>query len=392
MIDVASRHEFRVLAAARPALPVLLTAGRLARPIRRVPRIGWLVADPVVARAILNDPVHFTLLGEGGVGHLWAQVLGDWVNDVFDGAGHHQLRKQTRDLFTDDNAHRLVDRVIGPRLAEAGAALSAGHTVDVADLARVLVGRIVADLLHLRPHDDDAAYREIFATGEELAALALGTTSSTHLAPGTVARARTIVARLTANVAHAWSTAPEHTVLGRCRTLGVDREQAEGLATLLMVAGTETAASAMARTVALLHDTGAQHRLRAEPALLAEAVREGLRVTTPAPVIGRAVAADVTVAGRHLRAGERVLMLTYTANNAAGGFDLDRGYLPEQRQLWFGAGRHLCLGAPVARAEITGLLRTLLDTGRPWQIHGRRYRRKVLIPSYATLPVRLGSS
>jgi cytochrome P450 len=389
MIDAAARHEFRVLAAARPALPVLLTAGRLARPIRRVPRIGWLVADPVVARAILNDPAHFTLLGEGGVGHLWAQVLGDWVNDVFDGPGHHSLRTQTRDLFTDDNAQHLVERVIGPRLAQAGAALSAGRTVDVADLARVLVGRIVADLLHLRPHDDDAAYREIFATGEELAALALGTTASTHLAPETVARARAIVARLTANVADAWSTAPAHTVLGRCRSLGVERQQAEGLATLLMVAGTETAASAMARTVALLHDTGAQHRLHAEPSLLADAVREGLRVTTPAPVIGRAVAADVTVAGRRLRAGERVLMLTWTANNAAGGFDLDRGYLPDQRQLWFGAGRHLCLGAPVARAEIGGLLRTLLDTGRPWRIDGRRYRRRVLIPSYASLPVRL---
>jgi cytochrome P450 len=389
VITTAERHEFRVLAAARPALPVLLTVGRLARPIRRVPRLGWVVADPVVARAILNDPAHFTLLGEGGVGHMWAQVLGDWVNEIFDGPGHHNLRKRTRDLFTDDNAHKLADRVIGPRLAEAGAALAAGRTVDVADLARVLVGRIVADLLHLRPTDDDAAYREIFATGEELAALALGTTSSTYLAADTVARAKTIVARLTANVSDAWHTAPEHTVLGRCRALGVERQHAEGLATLLMVAGTETAASAMARTVALLHDTDAQHRLLAEPALLPEAVREGLRVTTPAPVIGRAVAADVTVAGRRLRAGERVLMLTYAANNAAGRFDLDRGYLPEQRQLWFGAGRHLCLGAPVARAEITGLLQTLLDAGRPWQIRGRRYRRNVLIPSYATLPVRL---
>ena len=87
MIDTAGRHEFRVLAAAHPALPVLLTAGRLARRLRRVPRIGWVISDPVVARRILNDPAHFTLLGEGGVGHLWAQVLGDWVNEIFDGAG-----------------------------------------------------------------------------------------------------------------------------------------------------------------------------------------------------------------------------------------------------------------------------------------------------------------
>ncbi len=388
-MDTAGRHEFRVLAAAHPKLSVLLTAGRLVRRLRRVPRIGWVTSDPLIARRILNDPEHFTLLGEGGVGHLWAQVLGDWVYEIFDGPGHHQLRARTRDLFTDESARRLTDRVIGPRLAQAGAELRKGDSVDVADLARVLVGRVVADLLQLPVIDRDESYRGIFATGEELASLALGTTASTRLAPETVVRAKEIVSRLTANVADSWWAAPAETVLGRCRELGLERRQAEGLATLLMVAGTETAASAMARTVAILHDTGAQHRLRDDPELLPDAVREGLRVTTPAPLIGRAVSADVTVDGRRLRAGERVLMLTYTANNAAGGFDLDQGYQPDQRQLWFGAGRHLCLGAPVARAEISGLLRTLLDTGRPWLIENRRYRRNVLIPSYASLPVRL---
>src|SRR4051812_20170928 len=108
MIDTARRHEFRVLASAHPKLPVLLTAGRLARRLRRVPRIGWVTSDPLTARRILNDPEHFTLLGEGGVGHLWAQVLGDWVYEIFDGPGHHQLRSRTRDLFTDENARLLT--------------------------------------------------------------------------------------------------------------------------------------------------------------------------------------------------------------------------------------------------------------------------------------------
>ncbi|MDR7327894.1 cytochrome P450 [Catenuloplanes sp. NPDC020197] len=389
MIDRAALHEWRVIGAARPALPLLLTAGRLATPLRKVPKLGWVVADPVTARAILNDPAHFNLLGEGGVGHMWSQLLGDWVDEVFDGPGHHSLRSRTRDLFTEESATRLAERVVGPRLAEAGADLAAGRTVDVADLARVLVGRIVADLLHLRTADTDAAYREIFATGEELATLAMNASTSTHLAPETLARGRAIVTRLTVNVPEAFRTAPPTTVLGRCRELGVAQLHAEGLSTLLMVAGTETAASAMARIVALLHDSGAQHRVLEDQDLIPEAVREGLRVTTPAAAIGRSVTADVTVAGRTLRAGERVLILTHAANNRAGGFSLDRGYLPEQRQLWFGAGRHLCLGAPLARAEIGGLLRTLTAPGRPWTIRGRRYRRRVLIPSYESLPVTL---
>src|SRR5205814_568426 len=137
--------------------------------------------------------------------------------------------------------------------------------------------------------------------------------------------------------------------------------------TLLTVAGTQTTASAMARTVALLHDTGEQHRLRAEPSRIADAVREGLRVSTAVPVIGRTVSAGVDVAGRRLRTGQRVLLLTYTADNAAGGFDLDRGYQPDIRQLWFGAGRHFCLGASVGRAELASLLAALLAAGRPWR-------------------------
>jgi cytochrome P450 len=394
----ARRHELRLLAASRPAFPVLLTLGRSARPMRRIPGLGWLVGDPVTVRRILNDSDHFTTVGEGIVGHLWAQVLGDWVYDMFDGAGHHALRMKARELFTEDRAAALVARAAGPRLRRCTAELVAGGAVDVADLARVVGGRIVADLLGLKigaqeasagEPDDDAAYREVFDTGEELAALAFGSTRSTHLPARTIAAAQTIVARMTGGVAAAWRDAPGDTLLGRCRELGLGLRETEGLATLLMVVGTQTTASAMARTVALLHDTGEQERLRAEPQRMVDAVREGLRVTTPVPVIGRSVSADLEIAGRRLRAGQRVLMLTYTVNNAPGGFNLDRGYLPDNRQLWFGAGRHFCLGAPVGRAELSSLLHALLAAGRPWRIVERRYGRRVLIPTYARLRIAL---
>jgi cytochrome P450 len=397
-LDDARRHELRLLAASRPAFPVLLTLGRFARPIRRIPGLGWLVSDPVTMRRILNDPDHFTTIGEGIVGHLWAQVLGDWVYDMLDGAGHRALRMKARGLFTEDRAAALVSRAAGPRLRRCTAELVAGGAVDVADLARVVGGRIVADLLGLKigaqeassgESDDDDAYREIFNTGEELAALAFGSTTSTHMPARTIAAAQTIVARMTGGVAAAWRDAPGDTLLGRCRELGLGLRETEGLATLLMVAGTQTTASAMARTVALLHDTAEQERLRAEPQRMVDAVREGLRVTTPVPVIGRSVSADLEIAGRRLRAGQRVLMLTYTANNAPGGFNLDRGYLPDNRQLWFGAGRHFCLGASVGRAELSSLLNALLAAGRPWRIVERRYGRRVLIPTYARLRIAL---
>jgi cytochrome P450 len=281
--------------------------------------------------------------------------------------------------------------VFDPALRPVVARLRAGEEIDVADLSRVLVGRMMAALLGLDLPDRDQgegddSSRRLFATGERLARLALGSAASTELPPEVVAQAQQIIAELTRNVPAAFAAAPPHTLLGRCRELGLSVQEATGLSALLLVAGTETAATAMTRTLALLHDTGQQHRLVADPDLLPDAVREGLRVTTPAPVIGRSVSDDVTVGRAAMRAGDRVLVLTYAANNRAGGFDLDRPYVPESRQLWFGAGRHLCLGAALARAELAHLLGGLLADG-PVRVVGRRAARGVLIPSYASLRI-----
>ena len=169
-------------------MPVLLALGRFARPVRRVPGLGWLVSDPATVRRILNDPDHFTTIGEGVVGHLWARVLGDGVYDMLDGRGHRALRTKTRTLFTEQWAAALVSRAAGPRLRRCTADLAAGGAVDVADLARIVVGRVVADLLGLTvgmpeatSGDADDAYRKVFDTGTQLATLAFGSTGSTHV-------------------------------------------------------------------------------------------------------------------------------------------------------------------------------------------------------------------
>lgn len=384
--DGAKAHEHRLLRSARPALPILNWLGQFARPLMKVPKLGWITADPRTARALLNDADHLTLLSEGGVGHLWAQILGDWVYDLFDGPGHHDLRTRSRELFTEKTSAAFVHRAWGDRLDTARVAFEAGEPLDLADLSRVLVGQMVCTLLGL-PATDDDGYHEIFRTGEELAATALGTTADTVLPPDKIARARQIVEKLTGHIDGVFETAHEDTIIGRCRSLGLTIQETKGLSTLLMVAGTETAASAMARTAALLYDTGEQHRLIAAPEHRDDAVREALRVTSPAPIIGRSVMADFTMAGRRLRAGERVVVLTWTANNLAGEYRIDRPYLPQNRQLWFGAGRHLCLGGPLARAELSAIVELLVGDGRPFRVVSRRYGTKVLIPAYAELVV-----
>lgn len=386
----ARAHEHRLLSAARPALPYLNWLGMLARPLLKVPGLGWITADPLTARAVLTDPDHFTLLSEGGVGHLWAQILGDWVYDLFDGPGHHDLRTRSRELFTEKTSVAFVSHAWDGRLDEARAAFEAGEELDLADLSRVLVGQMVVSLLGL-PVDrsrGDAAFREIFETGEELASIALGTTADTVLPPEKIAVAREVVERLTGHIDEAFASASGDTIIGRCRDLGLSVTETKGLSTLLMVAGTETAASAMARMAALLHDTGEQHRLIENPPWRESAVREALRVTSPAPLIGRSVLADLTIGKHTLRAGERIMVLTWTANNLAGEYRVDRPYIPQNRQLWFGAGRHLCLGGPLARAELDAVLGLLIGDGRPFEIVSREYGKRVLIPAYRSLIVR----
>lgn len=401
--NAATRHELALLAAGQPWLPALLLAGRVAKPIRKVPKLGWFVADPLVARQIYNDSTHFSIVSEGAAGHWWAQVVGEWVEDLFEGPGHTDLRNKVRDLFTATHTDALVANVIGPALKEIGVELAAGRTVDIAERARVLVGRSVSDLVGMEPadisaifadghppsDDPDEPFRILFDHVEELVNLAMGTMASTTLDPVAVERARVLAGKLATSVPAAYARADGKTTLGRCRELGLAVEHASGLAILMAVAGTDTLASAMTRMVALLHDSGEQHALLAAPERTPDAVRETLRVTSPAYLVGRSVTADVEVAGRQLRAGEHVKILTWSINNAVGDFRVRRDYVPETRQLWFGGGRHLCLGAQLVHSELTALLAALTAAGRPWQIVERRYRRKVFIPTYEKLTIRL---
>lgn len=381
-----TRPEARLLWAANPWLYALIRAFRHAGPLTRVPRVGWVVTDPVLARRVLNDHASFTMGGEGGVGHLWAQLFGPEMGAFFDGPNHTELRTSVRDLFTEDAAAALIERTQGPHHARVAAALAEGATVDLADTARVLAGRMVCDLLGLPAQD----HRRLFALGERLASLALGTTSSTELPGHVLAEAHAIVDELTAAVPEAYRASGPSTLLGRCRMLGLPEDVARGLATLLVVAGTETGVSGTLRTVALLHDAGQQRLLLDDPGLLPGAVREGLRVATPAPLIGRHVSRDVQITPRaRLRAGQRILLLTHLANNSVGPFDITRPYVRETRQLWFGAGRHLCLGAAVARAQVAATLGALHASGRPYRIVKRTAARRALVPTYSELHIRL---
>jgi len=86
------------------------------------------------------------------------------------------------------------------------------------------------------------------------------------------------------------------------------------------------------------------------------AVEEMIRWDGPLQLFERWVLDDgVQIAGRRLRAGERIAMLFGSANrdparfDDADRFDIGRG---DTGHIGFGGGTHFCIGAPLARLEI----------------------------------------
>jgi cytochrome P450 len=110
-----------------------------------------------------------------------------------------------------------------------------------------------------------------------------------------------------------------------------------------------------------------QASLRAEPAELPAAIDEILSIHPPLIANRRVTTRPVEVGGRRIPEGERVTLLWASANRDEAAFgDPDR-YDPEQnhsRNLLYGAGIHVCPGAPLARLELRMVSEAILRSTR----------------------------
>jgi len=118
-----------------------------------------------------------------------------------------------------------------------------------------------------------------------------------------------------------------------------------------------------------------QRQLRAAPQLLPAAADEILRIHAPLIANRRVVTQPVHIAGQDLAPGDRVTLMWASANRdeAVFGdpdeFRLDRD--PAQNLL-YGAGIHVCPGAPLARLELRVFADELLSrTSRIAPVPGR---------------------
>ncbi|MWK40274.1 cytochrome P450 [Actinomadura sp. J1-007] len=134
---------------------------------------------------------------------------------------------------------------------------------------------------------------------------------------------------------------------------------------LLVVAGNETTRNALTHALALFTDNPDQRSLLLDDldARLPGAVEEVVRYATPVTWMRRTLTRDHELLGHVYSAGDRVILYYNSANRDESVFKdpyaFDIGRSPNAH-FGFGApGPHFCLGAHLARREVTVLLREL---------------------------------
>ena len=96
---------------------------------------------------------------------------------------------------------------------------------------------------------------------------------------------------------------------------------------------------------------------------LAEAIDEILRIHAPLISSRRVTTCPVTIGGRELPAGERLSLIWASANRDEEVFGDPDDFQPQRNRdnnLLYGAGLHVCPGAPLARLELRLLMEALL--------------------------------
>ena len=163
---------------------------------------------------------------------------------------------------------------------------------------------------------------------------------------------------------------------------------------ILVAAGNETTRNAISGgLLAFIEHPEAWQALRAQPESLDAAVEEVLRWTCPVACFARTAARDVEVAGQHIAEGEVLALLYASANRdervfeAPFEFRIDRR---PNRHLAFGVGEHFCLGAHLARLELSALFRELSRRVRRAELDGPLERvRAGTLGAIKRMPVRV---
>ena len=146
----------------------------------------------------------------------------------------------------------------------------------------------------------------------------------------------------------------------------INRTELLSLVAILLFAGHETTTGAIGNAlVALARNPEQRDLLRNRPDLLPNAVEELLRYDSVLQTDPRQALEDVTIADKTIKAGQNVTVMLGAANRDPARFtDPDRLRVDrdDPAPISFGHGIHHCIGAALARLEMTVALPAIIDT------------------------------
>jgi cytochrome P450 len=133
---------------------------------------------------------------------------------------------------------------------------------------------------------------------------------------------------------------------------------------IVATAGHDTTKDAISGGLhALIENPGELRRLRDDPELMPTAVEEMIRWSTPVKEFMRTATADTTVRGVDIAKGDSVYLAYVSGNRDEEVFDepfrFDVSRNPN-KHVAFGYGVHFCLGAALARMEMSSLFAELI--------------------------------
>lgn len=329
----------------------------------------WSVATYAEVLGVLRDPATYSS-ETGGDRPYGGTLIQDVpvsgvVLNMMDDPRHGRIRRLVTKGLTPQTVRRLEDEL----RRRAGRLLDAvpdGEPVDfLVDVAAELPMQTICILLGV-PQDDRHA---LFAAVDSVFDYRSGDAVSGQwpaMDMGDYIRA--LIAAKRAEPTDDMLSAVVHAHLDDEEPPTLTDDELFMFFSLLFAAGSETTRNAISGGLAALVDNPEQLSvLRDDPSVMATAVEEVIRWTTPAPSKRRTATIDADLGGQHIAPGDKVVVWEGSANRDelvfehADLFDVKRTPNPH---LGFGHGVHFCLGANLARLEIRVMYEELLPRFR----------------------------
>ncbi|MFJ8668457.1 cytochrome P450 [Streptomyces sp. NPDC093600] len=276
---------------------------------------------------------------------------------------HTRIRRLVSKAFTPRTVERLEPTVRRLAAALVGGLVDRGGGDLLAEVAEPLPVAVIAEMLGI-PDDDEERGRLRPWSADICGMFELNPSEET--ARRAVRASLEFSAYLRELIARRRKEPGDDLISGLVAVEELTEQEMVSTCVLLLNAGHEaTVNTTVNGWWTLLRHPEQLAALRAEPEeMLSTAVEELLRYDTPLQMFERWVLDDIEIGGQVIPRGSEVALLFGSANRdparfgaTADALDLRRADNPH---ITFGAGIHYCLGAPLARLELTAVFAELL--------------------------------